>query len=808
MDAQAQPRVHVQGRPGQEKPAAPAAEQAGAAEAEAQPAEQPAAPAAPPAPEDRPDSPDLLYRLGGARQAEAGERRLYADSVGGDQVAGSKHVHYHRADEAAGYRPGRVSPDELRALDEVYVGGPVHDEAGAELARRRVLLLQGAPRTGRKAAALRLLDAACGRQVFRLDPGTDLARFPEEATAPGGYLLTEPVTRASDPLRAARIAVLGERLAAHGSHLVIVLDPQAAVTGIRPLAWRPADAGRVLRAHLRRALIAALREPDGGDAERLLDLPQTGELLAGRHGPAELRDFAALLVGHLDGEVAADLLDDFVASSAAGRVAEVLDDPARELRDKAFLLALAVFEGASYQQVTAESDALTLVLRQAEDPEHHLGLTRFDRARSRLLELVHAVEERSFHENDWGRVPTSSVSFRDPGAGFQALRHLWQEHPAAREPVADWLHGLARSDAVLHRVRAAVAAGLLTSVDFYSGFGTFVEPWASSSGLRLRQLAAWALQVASEAGLLPLVQRMLRDWSGDEDVALRWTAARAYATFGVDHPDSALQDLERIVRDASREQLMDVVLDTLGALVLGGRPGPVLAALVRWSQDPSPELREACHRAFLQAAGGWDDGDGESDPWPRLLRIALRTGAAAGSAGSATAGETGQTGEPSERAETAAAVRTLWRTALGSAPFGAAAAEALAGWIAGAEQRHGLVPALAAFLPSLVLTERDRARLDHLLRQVARTGGLSAAALAELRAALAGPAAGPGTAGSPHPSYAGSAHLGTAYAPGPSTGAGRPGPHRPGADATPYPGTTPAPPAVPGEPRDTERTRG
>ncbi|WP_371493853.1 hypothetical protein OG871_02230 [Kitasatospora sp. NBC_00374] len=694
---------------------APEAAQEAAPAAEPKNTEEHAA--APPTREDdRPDRPDLLYQLGGARQGDGGQHRLYAESVGGDQFTGGKHYHYHRPNEATGARPGRVSPDELRALAGVYVSGPADGEAVIELGRRHVLLLQGAPRSGRKAAALRLLHAVGDEQVFRLDPDTDLARFPEESTARGGYLLAEPVTRTSDPLRGARIAVLGERLAAHGSFLVIVLDPQAAVSGVHTVRWRPADADRVLRAHLRQALVAARREPDGPECERLLALPQTAQLLAGHHGPARLRYFADLLVRHLDGDLSEEQLGGFVAESATGQVAEVLDDPALDLRDKAFLLALAVFEDASYQQIVAESDALTLVLRQAEDPERHLGLPRFDRDRARLLELAHAFEAPSVQDTDWGRVPATKISFRDPGAGLATLRHLWLEHPAAREPVAEWLNGLARSEAPLHRVRAAVAAGLLTTLDFESGFQLFVAPWAASSGLRLRQLAAWSLQVAAEAGLLPLVQRLLRDWSRDGGVALRWTAARAYATFGVDHPSSALRDLELIARDEARQQLREVVLGTLGTLMVGGWPGPVLSALVQWSRDPSPELRDTCFRAFLLAVLEWDTGDDASDPWPRLLRIGLGEG------------------------ESARSVRVLWRAALESAPFGGAAVEALRGWLHGAERRHGLVVALTSFLPTLVETDRERARLDHLLRQVARAGGLSAQALAELRHPLTAPA--------------------------------------------------------------------
>ncbi|MEU1618250.1 hypothetical protein ABZ479_13260 [Streptomyces sp. NPDC005722] len=661
--------------------------------------------------EDAPDEPGLLGRLRG------GGQRLHAGSVGGDQFTGGKHHHHYGSPSGAhADRPGPVADAELDRLARVYVPGPGHDGACAELDRRSLVVLQGPVGSGRKAAGLRLLRGGGGR-VLRLDPDTNLQEFPYADSEPAGYLLPEPVSPDNRPLGASRLDALAGRLAAHGSRMVIVVDPLTALNRVRTVTWRLAEPEQVLRSHLRHELVAVRREPEGADPERLLALPQTQRLLRSCPGPARTAAFARLLVALLDGRAGDEALDRFVDDAARQMVTRILDGADTDPRDKAFLIALAVFEECSFHEVVERADRLALILREAENPRRHLGLPRFDRDRGRLLELTRSEELPAHETTAWGRVPSTAVVFQDPRARELVLRHLWLEHPSAREPFARWLHELAGSPVGLHRVRAAETAGKLLPVDFSGVFHSLVDPWSAGRARRPRQLAAWALQIAAEGGLLALVQALLHDWSERGSAARRWTAARTYATFGVDHPRSALADLRLVARRAGGDELRAVVLETLRALIVGGWPGPVLETLVDWATDDSPELRDACAEGFLMATGVWDEGVDGTDPWPRLLRTGL---------------DEGGTDDPAA----GAAVRALWQVLLASPATGEGAVGALYAWLAAADRTEGMTGGLARFLPLLVRSERDRRRLDQLVRRTAQAGDLSDPALRELRRAL------------------------------------------------------------------------
>ncbi|MDX3234882.1 hypothetical protein PV392_04110 [Streptomyces sp. ME03-5709C] len=658
--------------------------------------------------EDAPDEPGLLGLLRG------GVQRLHAGSVDGDQFTGGKHHHYYGSPAGAhADRPGPVADAELDRLAQVYVRGPSHESAAAELDRRSLVVLQGPVGSGRKAAGLRLL--RCGR-ILRLDPDTNLQEFPYPDSEPAGYLLPEPVSPDNQPLGASRLDALAGRLAAHGSRMVIVVDPLTALNRVRTVTWRLPEPEQVLRSHLRHELIAVRHEPEGADPERLLALPQTQRLIRSCPGPARTAAFARLLVALLDGRAGDEALDRFVDDAARQMVTRILDGADTDPRDKAFLIALAVFEECSFHEVVERADQLALILREAENPRRHLGLPRFDRDRGRLLELTHSEELPAHETTAWGRVPSTAVVFQDPRARELVLRHLWLEHPSAREPFARWLNDLAGSPVDLHRVRAAETAGTLLPVDFNGVFHSLVDPWSASQARRPRQLAAWALQIAAEGGLLALVQALLHDWSRQNSATRRWTAARTYATFGVDHPRSALADLRLIARRNDGDEL-GAVVETLRALIVGGWPAPVLETLVDWATDDSSELRDACAKGFFTATGVWDEGVDGTDPWPRLLRIGL---------------DEGGTDDPA----TGAAVRALWQVLLASPTTGASAVGALYAWLAAADRTEGMTGGLARFLPLLVRSERDRRRLDHLVRRAAQAGDLSDPALHELRRGL------------------------------------------------------------------------
>ncbi|MCZ2523261.1 HEAT repeat domain-containing protein [Streptomyces sp. HB2AG] len=694
------------------------------------------------------ENPEALFRHGGGR-VDIGGNRVDGAGAGGDVVGGDKHTHIYHSPTAPRVRPGRLDRSALEAVSALYVPGPDHREALERLREERVLVLTGRPGSGRYTAAQQLLHQVSGPDgaVFLLDTGTGFDDIATDGARNSAYLLHDATDgadgadgtgegaggglpgrlRGRGALGAHRLNILRGRLAETGCWLIVTADAGAVPAGARPVFWQPPEPADVLAGHLRRALG---READDRTVRSLAGLEQTAEFIAGRPSMEQIGEFAGILAAHHRGLVTAGELAGHNHAVVAARAAEALADPARGLRDKAFLVSLAVFDRTPYPQVHAHGDELCRLLTASESPEGGAGLPVFGRSKPDLLAWARAVEENGLEETEFGLLPGTSVRFESVLMADSVLTGLWLEHPAARPALLEWLNGLSRADSVLPRVRAAIATGVLAAVDFPGVVGELVRPWSGGRSLRLRQSAAWALHVAAQEGRQRVVLELLRRWSdpaAEGSVARRWTAARAWATLGVDHAARALRNLRATAR-SDDDGLRSAVVDALASLVRSGAAAEVLAELDEWLHGTDPHLRRTAAEAFTAMAVEWDRGGEDTGPWPLLLRLQEAERSRTGSAG-----DLGGTGDPGDAGRL---VRGLWRAVLRDRGHGRRAGEVLQEWIRGAEDDPQLRSAMTGLLPALVQDVNDRDRLDHLLRHATGSPDDPPAAVRELRQAL------------------------------------------------------------------------
>ncbi|MEV8032794.1 hypothetical protein [Streptomyces sp. NPDC086182] len=649
------------------------------------------------------------------QEARAAQRELVAHtpgfifseaaSFGGSLVGGAQHgvsaggsardvfmggkteIHHHgTASASAAYVSGEIPRQPLDALAGVFVEGPSFAAALARLRDERVLVLTGAHSTGRYAAALMLLHHLGVSAVHALSAETGPANLGARLTAPGGYVLRDLPLSRNRPLRETHLYAARDRLTRADGYLVVTLENSPFLLGVTPSRWEPPEAAEVLRAHL-----ADLRK-DPGDKAGLLALAPVRDFLArGAHRPAEVARFALEVARYDGGEEAAARLADFGHAAVEQQCREWLSDPEATLRDKAFLISLAVFDQAPYVLAAELADKLYVHFQRLQHPEQPPEIPLFGLAAETRLERARAGGEVRDEATEWGSVPQFTAYFKKENTPRLLLGEVWTGHPSARPALVSWLKELARDSRPVVRTRAAAAAALLARADLPSAVALLIDGWAVSKAFGPRVTAANTLTLAQLLDA-PVVLRLLTQWCTDTHWARRWTAIRAFGLLTPLRPDLAGPALSALAARAraggsGRTESNNLIDSTALLLSVGARRGEMLSELVRLLHHDTASVRALALAAFVRACDNAEEG--------ALVEWYADTGM--------------------YEVDSARDLATLWRTALGDRGHTRGALDALHTWVRLAERRADVAQALELLLPALVVTADDRRRLSHEL---------------------------------------------------------------------------------------------
>lgn len=631
---------------------------------------------------------------GGDQHAVSGGR------VTGDVIMGSK-TEYHFAIpglSAPASASGEVPRVTLERLARTFVAD---EEAMAGLLERlrrdRVLVLSGARFTGRRTAALMLLNRLGAAPVRTLVRDTDPSALAERFTADDqarGYVLCDLATRRDRPLREPHLLAAKDRLAERNAYLVVTLGPSAVLEDVAAVEWRPPAAADVLAAHLRTLT-------DEVTADKLLGLAAVTEFLARGHQLREVTAFAKVLGEYATGKASEQAVADFSLGSLENQVHEWFeeDESAIHLRDKAFLVALAAFDGGPYALTAELSDLLYRFLQETENPSRVPEVPVFGTHVGKRLQLARARKYEEDEHTEWGSVTQQKAAFRDERAPLVLLREVWTGHPSARPALVNWLRRLADDGRPLVRTRAASTVAVLARTDLPSAMALVIEPWATSKRFRQRLVAVNALTLAHLIDT-PNIPRILDTWCECDDARLRWVAVRSYALIGPERPEQALAALRGAVRRLYEdgpgdldESMAGELAEAVELLLLSPASERVLAEL-RGHLDDDRAVRDLT-LAGLVGACRRKEGD-ERYGTPLVLAWYAR----AATAGDAPARD----------------IPYLWRAALADPGSTRAALEVLREWVLIADRSSTAEWALAALLPTLVTTSAEHQRLSHLLR--------------------------------------------------------------------------------------------
>ncbi|MFH8895027.1 hypothetical protein ACH4HG_01305 [Streptomyces coeruleorubidus] len=612
---------------------------------------------------------------------------------------GDQHFHLGGRAETPRTLSGPIPRSEIDELADVFRDCDSFDEAFARLRDDRLVILSGGRETGRRSAALMLLRRLGVDRMRSLVPPASLSALADQVDSAAGYVLCDLAVSRNRPLREAQLLALREQLERARAHLVITVEPSAALGDVPSVRWEPPSAEDMLRAHVTHRT-GESAWPD------LCGLTAVKEFLARHHRPDEIRQFALELVAHQRGEIDEPKLAAFGETAVATRVSRWLTEEKPELRDKAFLVSLAVFDKAPYA-VTAElADGLFVRLHKIQDPPLPPPIPVFGSSREERLRLAHAEGYVTAEVTEWGPLEGRFCArFRDERTAPMLLEEVWNLHPSARPAFAEWIRKLADDRRPLVRTRAASAAALLATADLSSAMAHLIEPWADGRKPHAWLTAANALTMA-ELLKVPTVSRILHDWCTGDAESRRWTAIRAYGLLGPVHHKQTLAALVDAMHrppsaEAESSQENEEVpeearqlADALELLLLAVRD-PVLATLTELLRTDRA-VRPHALLAFLQACKQTKDDDNDRPP---VLDWYARAAAA----------------------EDPAAARHLavfWDALLADRTHNPRALGVLRGWVRGADADPESESALGALLGALVTTPPNHRRISHLLRAI------------------------------------------------------------------------------------------
>ena len=632
------------------------------------------------------------------------QNNVTGNQVSGDVIMGTKTVYQFSIPgfSSPGSASGEIPASTLERLAEHFVAD--EDVVAAllgRLRRDRVLILSGARFTGRRTAALMLLHRLGVSSVRTLDRDTGPSALAEQVDTTEtdedpsrGYVLCDLATRRDRPLREPHLLAARDRLGEHG-YLIITVDPTAVLEDVPfVVAWRPPAAADVLAAHLS-------TRTDAQTAAKLLELPDVTEFLGRRHQLREVAAFAQQLARYAAGETGADSVAQFSLLSLESQVQEWFeeDEASVHLRDKAFLVALAAFDGGPYALTAEVSDLLYRLLQETWNRSLVPEVPVFGTHIGKRLQLARAEKFEEDEHTEWGPVPQQKARFLDERVSLVLLREVWLGHPSARPALIAWLRRLADDGRPLVRTRAASTVAVLARTDLPSAMALVIEPWSTSKRFRHRLVAVNALTLAHLIGT-PYVPRILDGWCEGDDPRLRWVAVRAYGLIGPERPEQALAALRKAVRrlyeadpDDLDGEMAGELAEAVELLLLSPAGDRVLADL-REHLDDDRAVHDLALGGFVNACHRTQDGERYGNPL--VLDWYARTAH--------------EDGEPDQ------GIPTLWRAALADPRSTRHALDVLRDWVLIADRATATEWALAALLPRLVTTSAEHDRLSHLLR--------------------------------------------------------------------------------------------
>ncbi|GLX95214.1 hypothetical protein [Herbidospora sp. NBRC 101105] len=420
---------------------------------------------------------------------------------------------------------GPVPAYEMTEARTCFVRHDVYDSAGERLEIDYFLALVGGPGTGKRTAALNLLDGVLGgRDIVELSPAYTLEKLAAREYRRGhGYLLCGwPKDDVDEGVADFHVREIRRRVRDARAYLVITARETSLPTGDQVL-WSPAPARDILLAHQVTQEVA--------------------DIAANRITPDHaMADVVALARELSRGTSLNEALDGL---ESAGRRDVVAWFGQPRTRGEIFEMAAMAF-AARVPEREFETLHARLESIAGFGEEKVESISGDD-----LMPTRHRLKEDALFSLSQGR----RLEFRVEGHRIHVMRELQQTQGMRLwDPVTEWLHECAALRAPLTQLEIARGVAILALVTDYPYVeSTFLTPWAAGEGI-MRSQAAAAMAISwlcLDETTRPQALRTVNWWANSSVVRLRFTAMLAYSgELGIRFPLEAVRLLWSQIRES------------------------------------------------------------------------------------------------------------------------------------------------------------------------------------------------------------------------------------------------------------------
>ncbi|NUH41239.1 hypothetical protein HUF15_31640 [Streptomyces samsunensis] len=517
------------------------------------------------------------------------------------QVAGDYEEHHHSYVRGWEYLGAvGVSEDELDLVGLAYVHESASDGGGRQVTRavsvlkrplgqRNVVALIGAPDTGRRTTALRVLLEAgvAGKNIHSLVMDWDRPRTVQIPHTPGHGFILDLSDYGSLPRDFYQGLVDYQQAAAHdGAYLVILATPGTWKPGSEMTVSRvdcsPPSADDVAQAHLKR--LAPGRE------DWLKDSKLTG-LVGVTTTPRDAVRLAEIIANPAttDPDMAKEEFENW-----EDHLLQWFEDYGEDcdLRDRALLIAAALLDTVPATVIMDAADQLFQRVKGTLPPGGPLAGRDLDKR----LEVIGAKRVGD---------DVISLSARRHGIHEAVLHHVWRQRPPLRHILLEWASDISAPGATAVKHLEHIARGV-TRLAAGPGGGSVIQiitKWIAMDSSPHRRLAVGLLEsMATHASIGVAVRKYLYDWAkqkGTSDALAQAIAEVCAGNLGRMYPRVALTRL-RILASRADARAAEAVANAIRKLASDpGRRALVLGEIVEWAESEDPAMRQAGTTAFL-----------------------------------------------------------------------------------------------------------------------------------------------------------------------------------------------------------------
>ncbi|MGW7520408.1 hypothetical protein ACWGJ2_32985 [Streptomyces sp. NPDC054796] len=527
------------------------------------------------------------------------------------QIAGDYEEHNHQYVRGWEYlRGSTVDGNEMELVKHAFVDPPGPGGSGQTAhalrlltrhhAPARLLALCGETGTGLRAIAIHLLHKAGvpDQKIRCLALDWDRPRTEQIPHTPGhGFVLDLRRYRTLPEDFYTGLASLHKAAEAAEAILIILADPG----GWNPGTLATVPTVQMVRAHAQQIAETHLRHLAAHRVDWLSGDPLK-PLLTDAVQPSEAARLAWLIAqARGDGEEGKNAVAEEFTDWRA-HLAGWFEDHAEpeELRERCFLLAAALLEGAPAATVLDAADVLFHEVGGKLPPGGALAGRDLDKRR----EVIRAslVEGEGL-----------SLEAERHGLPQAVLTYVWEQRPQLRSVLLEWASRISgpKGTAVHHLRRIADCLVQLSLLPGGAVVGSVATEWIEAGGAAHRRLAREVLETMALHPVTGVaVRKQLYDWALQKSTSQKLATAVAQicaGQLGRHYPRVALTRL-RLLAARSDEAARDAVADAVRTLLeVPERRMLVLSEIVGWAEAQDGDTRKAGAHTFLALTGL--DGD-------------------------------------------------------------------------------------------------------------------------------------------------------------------------------------------------------